>query len=129
MNLSTPSSRATLYARIGKWLDEERMSDGGGWAPCSENDLVELYEIIYEMVALKFQRDADGDLPVQAIVINRTKYQCMYWMRVPHMSENPDIDELLDLYDIAHINTSMANGNLDQAWKMLNYIRNREKKE
>jgi len=62
---------AVLIKKITEFLLSPRKSQRGGWADVTQEDVHQLWDIIFRLVELKFQRDADGDLPIEWNLVNR----------------------------------------------------------
>ena len=68
---------------IGEFLAERVKSDSG-FAPVGENDIERLYNIIELILDAKYERDADGDLPVVVRLVDWTKYEKPHFLSVKH---------------------------------------------
>ncbi len=100
---------AVLKARINGFLEPRSESDGGGWAPVSEDDIENLYDIAERLEELKYGADADGDRPIQYNFVDRTKYYSSSYRHIPyivHPSEGGD--NLEDVLNHALTNLSIA---------------------
>ena len=64
-------SISKLNKMISQFLSETRKSVAGGWADISDEDMIRLDEIIYKLIELKCQKDADGDYPINYSLVNR----------------------------------------------------------
>ena len=65
--------RAELTKRLDSFLDHRVEGDGDGWAPVSSEDHVELRDLLYQIIALKWGTDADGDLPINFATVDRNQ--------------------------------------------------------
>lgn len=90
--------KASLENRIDLWLDDRReASAGGGWAHLTDEDVWELTRIVHDLVKAKCAPDADGDRPVQVILINRRKHRPLHHAHVAYEGAYGDVVEpLLD---------------------------------
>ena len=71
--------------KIEKFLKERRVSKGGGWAAITENDINSLNNIIHDLIEAKCEPDADGDYPLQVILVNRRKYEPLRFEPLPYV--------------------------------------------
>lgn len=76
-----------LCDRLRAFLSTPSFSDGGGWAPASDDDLTEFRDILDEIIGAKWQRDCDGDLPVQVMTTDRNRYEGIACVLVPYLSK------------------------------------------
>ena len=82
------ADRTELYGLLDRFLKERRLSEGG-WASVLDEDKGLLTELLSEWIRLKFQRDPDGDLPVQFKLIDRNIYLSSVYRLVPYEHKNP----------------------------------------
>lgn len=75
-----------LMKQIQEFLAERRLEDGG-WAEVKQEDIEQLSEIIWELINLKFEKDVDGDLPVNFRLANRNIERFLYPVKVPYQSD------------------------------------------
>jgi hypothetical protein len=73
-----------LVAHIKAFIKDRRPCVGHGWAPVEPGDVAELCGFIREIVEGKWDKDCDGDLPVNFRVIDRTRYEPMHFFEVPY---------------------------------------------
>ena len=73
-----------LVALIEKFLAERTESEDSGYAKVTYEDMKHLSNIVYKVIEAKWGRDADGDLPVNYDLIDRTRYQRLWWTKVPY---------------------------------------------
>jgi len=90
---------------IKDFLKERRESDGGGWAPVTEEDMDLLHAVIYSLIEAKWGADADGDRPMQYQLIDRTKYWPSHYFPIPYGHKTGKREEE---FDNAMTNLSMA---------------------
>ena len=88
----------SLQNRIDLWLEDRReASAGGGWAQITDEDVYELKCIVYDLIVEKCAPDADGDRPVQVILINRRKHRPLHHAHVAYEGDYRHVVEpLLD---------------------------------
>jgi len=65
-------NKVELLEQISRFLVDSRKSDGG-YAEVTTEDMQQLQDIFYKICELKFQKDADGDLPINFQVVDRNK--------------------------------------------------------
>ncbi len=100
-----------LADMINEFLMVHKVS-GGGWPEVTLNESIQLNDILYMLVYLKWDKDPDGDLPIDWILVDKTKYQLPPFIPVKHSwpSEKKDRAEILrDL----NSNLQMAADRLD----------------
>jgi hypothetical protein len=100
-----------LQKRIEKFLSVRVNSDGGGWAPVTDEELDELYKIFQGIIDDKYQRDCDGDSPVEFILANRNKEYLPSFRPVPYSHEDFE-----GYFDRTMFNLSVASGQFDTAY-------------
>lgn len=92
---------------IHRFLENHReCSAGGGWAQITDEDITRLYEIIGELIALKCDKDADGDLPIEFEVINRRTHERSHYTAVPYREgrdKNDNEIEVIPFMDMMQI--------------------------
>lgn len=75
-----------LYANTEVFLAERVPSSNDGFAPVGDDDLELLYDIISDLIDLKWQGDADGDAPVEFKLVDRNVYQPSSFAQVTYRS-------------------------------------------
>lgn len=79
------SAVVVLQRKVEEFVEAQvPASPGGGWAPVAEGDIAKLAEIVRELVACKYQTDADGDHPVEFQLIDRTRFERPHYFLVPY---------------------------------------------
>jgi hypothetical protein len=99
IKLDARNQHQKVHNLVDQFLAKGRLSDGG-YAPFTREDERLLHELLCALDEAKFQRDPDGDTPLNWVIINRTKYQPHHYVRVPYTHENLDgafRDSLLNL--------------------------------
>ncbi len=69
------SKKATLLKRIEAFLSEPRKAKPGDWPDVTDADMEQLRDIVGRLIDLKFERDVDGDAPVEAVLVDRTRFE------------------------------------------------------
>lgn len=88
-----------LNAKMNEFFESTGESDGG-WAKVEKDDLSSLYDIIVDIVALKYETDADGDLPINIALCDRNQGY-LYHETIPY---GPDRQEVQgEEYELAKI--------------------------
>lgn len=108
-----------LQKLIDKFLLEPRKSKRGGWADITKYDVTLLREIIYELITLKCEKDADGDVPIEFIVINRRTHRRLSYLPLMYReqkTDDPDVVQIVPFMD--YLRSLMSN--LRQATDDLN---------
>jgi hypothetical protein len=105
-------STAALFQNINEFLAERKESSpGGGWAPVTQDELQELNAIIHDLIELKYEYDADHDLPVTWGLTDRTMFKTDGYSSLYHNKAIGDLTE----QQIAQFNLDRAIGNMSQA--------------
>lgn len=81
-------SKHGLIKKINKFLETRNESYRGGWAKVSDQDMNDLWNIIDNLLSLKFSEDADGDLPINIHINNRNINEKMHFRPVPYDHNN-----------------------------------------
>lgn len=104
-----------LDSLIDRFLEDHReCSAGGGWAQITEKDITRLYEIVWELIELKCDKDADGDLPIEFKIINRRTHERLHYMAVPYREGRDENDNeieavpFMDMMQILLLNLNLA---------------------
>lgn len=121
--------RKNLSNKIERFLGERRRSTVG-LAEVKPEDVEELCVIIMALIEAKFERDPDGDLPVEFKLVDRTRFEPMHFEPVPYLGlarcDNLTPDQKQDILDIHMMNLSIAHERLSSAHRILKHER-REK--
>ncbi len=73
-----------IIEMVEDFLETRVLSKDGNFAPVSDDDVDCLINIFHEIVGTKWERDTDGDWPIDVIVIDRTKYEYMHYRPVAY---------------------------------------------
>lgn len=94
---------------IDQFLEDYRESHRGSWAKITPEDVTLLGEIVRELIELKCDKDANGDYPIEARLINRRVYESLRFYALPY-KETPDGQEVpfKERLRLAQTNVSMA---------------------
>jgi len=92
-----------LFDKIRKFLADHRESEDGGWARVTKEDRGLLHQIVLTLIELKFDRDPDGDLPVEFDLVNRNAGYMPPFQYIPYHTANDDAgsEYELGLYKVA----------------------------
>ena len=63
----------TLHEKIDKFLAIQNSADSGGWAKVKDGEMGELGIIFDQIIRYKYEEDADGDLPIDFMLVNRNR--------------------------------------------------------
>lgn len=107
---STRLRRAIIDCALSDLLSERRESRGG-YAPITRQDMRDFARLIHHVIEAKWERDPDGDLPIEVVIVNRNTHYRMYYQRVPYAHEE-DADLML-IFRRLRTNVSIAWGDLD----------------
>jgi hypothetical protein len=106
-------SRDEFDTKVNAFLESRNLS-AGGWAPCSQQDLDQLSELINGLISLKFEADPDGDVPVQFRLINRTQCWPLHFHPLLYEDKQP-AGTTMTHEDVLLLNLQRATGNLREA--------------
>jgi len=101
-----------LLAKIQFFLESPRQSDGG-WAPVEKQDMIQLSDIIQALISAKWQPDADGDLPVEVGIVDRTRYEPQPGIAVRYFHKAQSDAERMDIIRQHMLNVRAASSRLD----------------
>jgi len=69
-----------LFQNINNFLAERKESSpGGGWAPVTQKEIEAMYDIINALIELKYEYDADHDLPMTVRLLDRTMFKSSFY--------------------------------------------------
>lgn len=75
---------AEVLARVKKFISVEPTGDGNGFAPATQEEISELYEIIRDLASMRWSGDADGDLPIRPPALHDWKrFEASFWFPIP----------------------------------------------
>ncbi len=122
--------KKSLFSKMEKFLAERRHSSGG-YAEVRIKDMTDLDKIIHELIELKFERDPDGDLPVEFKLVDRTRFEPMHFAVVPYLGiarcDSLTLDQKQDILDTHMMNLSIAHDRLSNAHKIMKYERTKKR--
>lgn len=99
MSVASKPIPARVAKAIGRFLATRSRSDGG-FAPVGKDDIQDLYRVMEAIFEAKYERDPDGDLPINIVLVDRTQYEPVHHMLIPyrHLIERGegDVAALLD---------------------------------
>lgn len=101
-----------LIQRIDAFLAVRKKSDGG-FAPVTETEMEELDEIVGGLIAAKYEKDPDGDLPVRYKLLDRTRYDPDHYVPVASTVRAKDWQEYIEPLADAMTNVRIATDRAD----------------
>jgi len=120
---------------LKEFLSEHRESKDSGFAPVTEQDMQQLYELMHAIVTAKWSPDCDGDRPINFDIIDRTRFEPMHWAKTPYrhhaecMENRMAANRLLeDILDSCVTNVRTAAARLDTEIRVRQYYRREEEK-
>lgn len=116
-----------LHAKIDKFLSERRHSKGG-WAEVRLEDVKALSDIISTLISEKFDKDPDGDLPIEYIIVDRTRFERMSFEPVPYHRDAQTPEQKQVILDAHIFNLDVAHGEAIRMHRILRNERARSKK-
>lgn len=78
-----------LMKKIDDFMKDKRKSNGG-YAEVRDKDIIKLSEIIREICEAKYEKDPDGDIPINWDILDRTKYEPLDLLQVPYSHKDKD---------------------------------------
>jgi hypothetical protein len=106
---------ARIHFLIDKFLEKKTpCSRGGGWAPVTQEELEQFYEIIGKLVETKYQADADGDHPIEYILIDRNGFEGLPFRPMPYApraakaTTSEDVLQEAWRFETAQLNVELA---------------------
>jgi len=102
--MKLPSS---FLKKIRKFVEDHRESEGG-WAKVNPKDIFTLDSIIKELLELKYDLDPDGDLPIDWVFVDRTRYYhpFLYHCQMPYPHKLRTLKDYID--QLRHAETNLA---------------------
>jgi hypothetical protein len=67
------------------------LSENGSLARVGENDIEKLRKIVHDLLALKYEADASGSLPVNVHFVDRTRYEGVSINYTKHLPGDGDL--------------------------------------
>ena len=123
----TPTNEE-IFKKIEAFLDEPRSSNGG-YAKITDQDVVDLKDIINMLIDAKCETDPDGDLPLQVKVVNLTTHQSTHFMALPHHHDTEKSKDLKDVLSIASMNASIAVDQVTKTVRLMELLDRFEKED
>lgn len=121
-----------LQDRIEKFIAVKSESSGG-WAPATYDEMWELHGIVMDIVAAKYEKDPDGDLPIEATLVNRCETYALHYDPLPYLhcgDEAPSLKEINEVLRTARMNLGMAQDDVERTLRQLDlYVRDNEQSE
>ena len=112
----------TVQEAVELFLSERRSSDHGDWANPTDGDMNLLDEIIYGLIEQKFERDCDGDLPLRYHVLDRTKYEPLTYLDIPHTGMDSTMEERLKNIEMYSMLVRIYSDRVDAGLRSLRYL-------
>jgi hypothetical protein len=105
-----------IFTLIDDYLiGEQKQASGGGYPKVTVEELRDLSRVIEGMIHYKYGRDADGDLPLYAILVDRTRERHPY-LSIPHHSQQKigdfTIEHFSDMMRLAATNLAIAENDI-----------------
>jgi len=100
--------KKTILKMVEKFLADRRYSVDGGWTEVEPKDIEQLHELIRALLGAKFELDADRDLPVEFILIDRTRQRPVHFTLLPYEFKVGSILSLTQWIRVANTNVKSA---------------------
>lgn len=128
--LELKPSMGTVINKVMAYLapNERRDSSGGDYASVKEGDVHALWDIIREILYVKFEEDCDGDIPIEVDIVNRNECYSKHYEAVPYSHKAETEDDRMRILRIVQLNASIANRDLDKYVSEIIH-RHRDRKE
>lgn len=110
-------SREQFDTLVDKFFADRRETDSG-WAEVTQEDKVGLDMILFNLIDLKFGKDADGALPIEIRYIDRNTHQRMHYFAIPYPHKSTT-KEIARAAQSACVNLSLAQGEVDMLVRLL----------
>jgi len=117
--------KKSLLDKLAKFWTEKRKSTGG-WAEVRTEDMRQLADIIYELIERKWERDPDGDLPIEVQIVDRTRFERTAYAPVPYMRDGLDMRAKRAVLDSHVFNLELAYDRFRGAYRALRDEQRRE---
>jgi hypothetical protein len=115
------NKRLRLQRMLDRFLEDESPVENNGWAKVTSGDLQEISEIFHTILVLKFERDCDGDLPVEFDLTDRTCCERRHCYPLPYHHKASTEEELDDIISTAAANAKVASERLDLLLRLRKY--------
>ncbi len=89
-----PMTKDQLDLLIDSYLTTRRESVDAGWPEVTKTDRMQLLDIIYNLIELKYGRDCDNDQVMQFTLCDRSKERWLYPRTIPHKHGHEKIKKL-----------------------------------
>lgn len=120
----TKRQKEELDSKITAFLKDKRKSKSGGWAEVTDSDIADLSDIINDIIGLKFERDCDGDLPVEYCLVDRNKYYNIPYVYVPYERDGDTVNGNFERYfESTRLNWEIANSAFNQALRLQDFLK------
>lgn len=83
-----------------------------------QKKLAAFVEKVYALAEKTFDKDEDGDLPVNVLVVDRTRYYPHHWFDIPYDHKAHTTEEKDEIVRLCMINVRMATEALERAFKL-----------
>ena len=115
-----------IHRKVDKFLGREAVSTGG-WADVTPEEVEDLKDLVDLLIKTKCQRDPDGDLPIEHIIIDRRHYEAMHFVPVPYDRLMPE--RLERSMEIAELNLSIAHDSFKTKFRIWRHDRREGKRQ
>jgi len=117
-----------LIKMLEAFLKKKSESQNGGFAKVSEGEIEDLYKIILRILELKYEKDADGDIPVDFRLVDRTRFEPLHYIPVPYEHQAKNDKERMDILSTLNLNLLIASQGIDRHIRILDMIRRDKEK-
>ena len=113
---------AALKKKIDEFLKHRRRSDGG-WAKITTDDVTQLENIVRLLVMAKCSPDADGDRPIEFMIVNRRTHNSVSYSALPYHTWQRSDDDLpppvteAEIMDLAMLNLELASNDVHRLYR------------
>lgn len=121
--------KKSLKTMLDEFLKHRSKSKNGEWAEVAEGDIKKLYGIVIKILEMKYERDSDNALPVEVDLIDRTRFERLHHIPIPYEHKATSDEERIEILTRLNSNAQIAVNALDRHIKILELIRNQNKKK
>lgn len=95
-----PLKKEDVLQEVSSFLEKQNPNPGDGWTPVTNEDHAALVNVIYNIIACKWERDCDGSLPINFEVCDRNTRHFLPFCTLPYDNTDPKRTRIGALVDI-----------------------------
>lgn len=111
-----------LNQKIEAFLAQKSVSEGG-FAPVDKQDAAAIADILRALIAAKYEKDPDGDLPISFQIVDRTRHENTLFMPIRHLrdEDHNDISAIREVMRAASTNVAIAQSQMERALRYFEF--------